>query len=252
MQLSIQGTDAALADEIGGLEGAFGIKMQVAGWIAEEGLPLTVNAVMHRRNLDRISETIDLAERLGARRLEVANTQYHGWAARNREALMPTREQVLKAGYVVAEARERLAGTMVIDYVTPDHFGKYPKPCMGGWARIGLCVVPDGTVLPCHAAQTITTLEFETVHDRPLSEIWADGSAFAAYRGVDWMPEPCSSCDHRTRDWGGRRCQAFALTGDAGRTDPVCSKSEHHQDLFRNAVRASESEEVAFSYRRFS
>jgi len=250
VQLSVQAPDVALAEEIGGLPGAFEAKLSVAGWVAEEGLPLTVNAVMHRQNLDRLGETITLAERLGARRLEVAHTQYHGWAARNRAWLMPTRAQLRKAGEVVAAARARLAGRMAIDYVPPDHFAAYPKACMGGWGRSGLCVMPDGTVLPCHAAQTIQSLEFETVHDRPLDRIWADGPAFTAYRGTAWMPAPCKSCDRRTRDWGGCRCQAFAILGDAGATDPVCSKSPWKDSVLASAD-ADASSLDAPAYRGF-
>ncbi len=251
VQLSIQGVDPETADRIGGYEGGFSTKMKVAGWVVAEGLPLTVNAVMHRQNLDRLAETIEMAVELGARRLEVANTQYHGWAYRNRFALMPTEEQVRRGGQIVAEARERLAGTMVIDYVTPDHLAKFPKPCMGGWGRIGLCVTPRGTVLPCHAAETITGLDFETVHDRPLAEIWSNGPAFTAYRGTNWMPEPCASCDRKTKDWGGCRCQAFAWNGDAGTTDPVCSKSSGHAKV-RAAAMAEAAEGVdAFDYRSF-
>ncbi|MEM9046181.1 MAG: pyrroloquinoline quinone biosynthesis protein PqqE [Pseudomonadota bacterium] len=251
VQLSIQGVDPATADRIGGYDGGFSTKMQVAGWVAAEGLPLTVNAVMHRQNLDRLAETIEMAVELGARRLEVANTQYHGWAYRNRFALMPTEEQVRRGGQIVAEARERLAGTMVIDYVTPDHLAKFPKPCMGGWGRIGLCVTPRGTVLPCHAAETITGLEFESVHDRSLAEIWSNGPAFTAYRGTDWMPEPCASCDRKTKDWGGCRCQAFAWNRDAATTDPVCSKSSRHAEV-RVAAMAEAAEGVdAFDYRSF-
>lgn len=251
VQLSIQGADAATADRIGGYARGFRTKMRVAGWTDALGLPLTVNAVMHRQNLDQLGDMIDLAVRLKARRIEVANTQYHGWAYRNRAALMPTREQVIRGGEIVAEARARLADILVIDYVTPDHFGKYPKPCMGGWARIGFCVTPSGKVLPCHAAETITALRFETVHDRPLAEIWADGPAFAAYRGTAWMPEPCASCERRTRDWGGCRCQAFAWNGDAGTTDPVCSKVASHAEILAAAETESRSGSDAFTYRAF-
>ncbi|MEM6847125.1 MAG: pyrroloquinoline quinone biosynthesis protein PqqE [Pseudomonadota bacterium] len=251
VQLSVQGVDAGTADKIGGFKGGFETKMRLAGWIAQEGLPLTVNAVMHRQNLDRLDETIGMAVRLGARRLEVANTQYHGWAYRNRFALMPTADQVRRGGRIVAEARERLKGELVIDYVTPDHLGTYPKPCMGGWARMGLCITPRGTVLPCHAAETITTLSFENVADRPLADIWADGPAFTAYRGTDWMPDPCRSCERKTRDWGGCRCQAFAWTGDAGQTDPVCSKSDRHAEVRAAAVAEAQAGADAFEYRTF-
>ena len=222
VQLSVQGVDAKTADRIGGYRGGFETKMRVAEWVAAEGLPLTVNAVMHRQNLDYLTETIEMAVRLGARRLEIANTQYHGWAYRNRFALMPTEEQVRRGGQIVTEARERLAGTLVIDYVTPDHLGKYPKPCMGGWGRIGLCITPRGTVLPCHAAETITTLEFETVRDRHCRTSGRMGRT--AYRGTDWMPELCASQIARPR-LGRLPTPAFAWNGDACTTDPVCSRA---------------------------
>jgi pyrroloquinoline quinone biosynthesis protein E len=250
VQLSIQGVDAASADRLGGYRGGFETKMTVAGWIAEEGIPLTVNAVMHRQNLDRLPETIELAVRLGARRLEIAHTQYHGWAYRNRHALMPTLDQVKRAGEVAREAAERLKGVLVIDYVTPDHLSKYPKPCMGGWARVGLAVTPAGKVLPCHAAETITTLEFETVKDRPLADIWANGEAFTAYRGTGWMKDPCASCDRRERDWGGCRCQAFAWTGDAASTDPACSLSPLHAEMRGEALAEAGAGTDEFEYRR--
>ena len=249
VQLSIQGVDPEAANRLGGYKRGFQQKMQVAEWVKASGVPLTVNAVMHRQNLDRLDETIDLAVRLGARRLEVANTQYHGWAYKNRFALMPTIEQVKRGGKIIAAARERLKGTLVIDYVTPDHLGSYPKPCMGGWARVGLCVTPRGTVLPCHAAETIKSLEFESARDRPLAEIWADGPAFTAYRGTDWMGDPCQSCDRQTRDWGGCRCQAFAWTGDAAKTDPVCVKSPHHDAMRDAALAEAENATDTFDYR---
>lgn len=238
VQLSVQGPDRETADLVGGLAGGFETKLRVAEWVAREGLPLTINAVVHRLNLDRLPETVALAERLGARRLEVAHTQYHGWADRNRLALMPTRDQVRRAGEVVAEASERLRGVMAIDYVTPDHLAKYPKPCMGGWGRVGLNVTPDGQVLPCHAAATIPGLRFDSVRDRRLSEIWEEGEAFRAFRGTAWMQEPCRSCERRTRDWGGCRCQALAWTGDAAATDPACTLSPHHATLRRAAEEA--------------
>ncbi len=251
VQLSVQGADAETANRIGGYAKGFETKMRLAEWIAEEGLPLTVNAVMHRQNLDQLPETIEMAVRLGARRLEVANTQYHGWAYKNRFALMPTEEQVKRGGEVVAEARERLKGVLVIDYVTPDHLAKYPKPCMGGWARMGLCVTPKGTVLPCHAAETITNLKFENVRDRPLAEIWANGPAFTAYRGTDWMPEPCASCDRKEVDWGGCRCQAFAWNGNAATTDPVCSRAPGNVEVRAEAIAEASGALDDFVYRTF-
>jgi pyrroloquinoline quinone biosynthesis protein E len=225
VQLSLQGTDAAMADAIGGYRGGYDRKMKVAGWIGAIGFPLTLNFVMHRRNMDQLPRALEMAVEMGARRIEVATVQFHGWAERNRGALVPTRGQAAEAGRVVAEARDRLAGVLVVDYVPADYHAKYPKPCMGGWGSTGLNVTPDGTVLPCHAAQTIPHLRFETVRDRPLAAIWNDGAAFEAYRGTDWMQEPCRSCDRKTKDFGGCRCQAMALAGDAAATDPVCVKS---------------------------
>jgi len=168
---------------------------------------------------------IDLAETLGARRIEVATVQFHGWADLNRAALMPTGDQAAAARRIVNEARIRLRGRMVIDYVPADHHAIYPKACMGGWGSTGLNVAPDGTVLPCHAAQSITWMKFENVKDRALSDIWHMSDSFNAFRGTAWMSEPCRSCDRKTVDFGGCRCQAMALAGDARATDPVCSKS---------------------------
>ncbi|SES74199.1 pyrroloquinoline quinone biosynthesis protein PqqE [Oceanicella actignis] len=225
VQLSLQGVEAGPADQIGGYRGGFARKMEVAREIARIGFPLTINAVMHRRNLDRLEETIELALRLGARRLEVACVQFHGWAMRSRAALLPTREQALRARDVVAEARERLRGVMVIDFVPPDYYAEFPKACMGGWGSTGLNVAPDGRVLPCHAAETIPGLSFDNLRRRPLAEIWLRSEAFAAFRGFDWMEEPCASCERKTRDFGGCRCQAQAMTGRASATDPTCSRS---------------------------
>jgi PqqA peptide cyclase len=250
VQLSIQGTDAAMADRVGGYRGGFARKMQVAGWVHTTGLPLTVNAVMHKQNLDRLEETIEIAVTLGARRLEVATVQFHGWAALNRAALMPTRAQAMRAREIVLAARERLRGTLVIDYVPADHHARYPKACMGGWASTGLNVTPDGSVLPCHAAQTIPGLTFERIGSRPLKAIWETGSAFMAFRGTDWMQEPCRSCERKTVDFGGCRCQAMALAGDAAATDPVCSLSPHHAALVAEAEADAEAAPPDFVYRR--
>lgn len=249
VQLSIQGVDADAADRIGGYKGGFDAKLRVAEWIRASGVPLTVNAVMHRQNLDRLAETVELVVRLGARRLEIAHTQYHGWAYRNRAWLMPTAEQVARAGEIAREAAERLKGVLVIDYVTPDHMAKYPKPCMGGWGRVGLNVTPSGKVLPCHAAETITTLTFDNVRDRPLAEIWTSGSAFTAFRGDAWMPDPCRSCDRRHKDWGGCRCQAFAWNGDAATVDPACVKAPNHAEMRAAALAEGDTDAEAFSYR---
>lgn len=225
VQLSLQGITAALADRIGGYKGGFERKMHVAERIAEVGLPLTLNAVMHRQNLDDLPATIALAQRLGARRIEVACVQFHGWAEVNRGQLQPTADQVRAAKATVEAERERLKGELVIDFVTPDWFADFPKACMGGWGSTGLNITPAGDVLPCHAAETIPSLSFANVTGKSLSDIWYDDAAFNAFRGTDWMPELCQSCDRRDIDFGGCRCQAMALAGDAAATDPVCSKS---------------------------
>lgn len=249
VQLSLQGVDAEMADWIGGYKGGFNRKMQVARWIAEIGFPLTVNAVVHRQNVDRLPEMIAMAEDLGARRIEVATVQFHGWADLNRKALMPTLEQSLAARRVVNAARERLRGRMVIDYVPPDHHATFPKACMGGWGSTGLNIAPDGSVLPCHAAQTITGLQFDNIRDLPLAEIWHKGSAFNAFRGTAWMPEPCQSCDRRDIDFGGCRCQAMAMAQDPTLTDPVCSRSPFRAQLNALAEADSQSGESALVYR---
>ena len=249
VQLSIQGAEEGIADLIGGYKGGFAQKMRLAEWVAAEGLPLTVNAVMHRRNLDSLEETIALALDLGARRLEVATVQFHGWAAKNVAALMPTESQVLATNATVEAARERLKGRLVIDYVPADYFARFPKPCMGGWGQVGLVVTPSGKVMPCHAADSIPHLTFENVRDKSLKQIWEDSEAFNAYRGDAWMQEPCRSCERKHIDFGGCRCQAMALAGDAAATDPACEKSPRHAELRSQADAAAGSGEDALVYR---
>ena len=248
IQLSLQGTTPEMADEIGGYRGGFARKLQVAEWIGQIGFPLTLNAVLHRRNLHQLPRALEMALDMGARRIEVATVQFHGWALKNRDALMPTKAQAEEATRIVAEARARLKGQLVIDYVPADYHSDYPKRCMGGWGSTGLNVAPDGTVLPCHAAQTIPHLRFETVGDRPLAAIWYEGAAFNAYRGTDWMQEPCASCERKTVDFGGCRCQAMALAGDPAATDPVCIKSPRHLDLQARAD-AHAAAEAPLTYR---
>ena len=235
IQLSLQGTTAQMADMIGGYRGGFDRKMKVAEWIAAVGFPLTLNAVLHRQNLHQLPRAIELAVEMGARRIEVATVQFHGWALRNRDAMMPTREQAREADAIVAEARARLKGVLVIDYVPADYHSDYPKRCMGGWGSTGLVVAPDGQVMPCHAASTIPHLTFDNVRDTSLAETWYRGGAFQAYRGTDWMQEPCASCERKTVDFGGCRCQAMALLGDPAATDPVCIKSPHRAELTAQA-----------------
>ncbi len=250
VQLSFQDSEPAGGDRIGGFAGGHEKKLAVARMIRAVDLPLTINAVMHRQNLHHLEQMIELAQSLDADRLEVAHVQYYGWGLRNRVALMPTRRQLDQATAVVEAARARLAGRLVIDYVVPDYYAKRPKACMGGWGRQFLNITPDGTVMPCHAAGSITELAFERVHDRPLEAIWRDSPAFQRFRGTDWMPEPCRSCDRREIDWGGCRCQALALTGDAANTDPACALSPRHEEILRLAEVESAAEAGEFIYRR--
>ena len=248
IQLSLQGTDAEMADRIGGYKGGFDRKMQVVEWIGKIGFPLTVNVVLHRQNLHQLPRAIRLAEDLGARRIEVATVQFHGWALKNRNAMMPTQEQAREADRIVATARAELKGRMVIDYVPADYHSSYPKRCMGGWGSTGLVIAPDGRIMPCHAAASIPHLEFANVRDVPLSQAWHHGEDFNAYRGTDWMQEPCRSCDRKMVDFGGCRCQAMAIVGDPAATDPVCIKSPNRV-LLTEATGAFAAAEASLIHR---
>lgn len=231
VQVSIQDATPEGSDHIAGTR-SFDAKLAICERTKERGLALTLNCVLHRENLDSIGAVISLAERLEADRLELANTQYHGWALANRAALMPTAEQLARASGVVREAQARQAeagGGPAMLFVLPDYFSDRPKPCMGGWGRVAMVVDPTGKVLPCHEAGEIPGLEFWSTLDRPVAECWAEAPGMRAYRGTDWMPEPCRSCPDREIDFGGCRCQAFRLLGDAGLTDPACALSPHHE-----------------------
>ena len=242
MQISIQADERALSDRIAGMP-SFERKLAAARLVKKLGWPLTLNVVLHRYNIDRIGRILDLAAELGADRIELANTQYYGWAQRNREALLPSRAQLERAEAVVRAAREQLRDRMEMIYVIPDYYSRYPKPCMGGWGRRQLTVVPNGDVLPCPTAHTLP-LPRASVREHSLTWIWEHSPLFQRFRGTDWMPEPCRSCTRRDLDFGGCRCQAFQLTGDAARTDPVCHLSPDH-GIVANAVQAAS--EVASS-----
>lgn len=253
VQISFQGAEGNSADLIAGFKGGHEKKLEAARLVREAGLPLTVNAVMHRQNLDQLPEIIEMAVRIGAARLEVANVQYYGWALKNRAALMPTVEQLDATTRIVEDAREQLKGKLVIDYVIPDYYAERPKRCMGGWGRQFFNISPAGKVLPCHAAESITGLEFDSVRgNKSIEWIWQNSDAFQKYRGTGWMPEPCKSCDFREVDWGGCRCQAFALTGDAGNTDPACSFSPMHDKIFKLAESEAVTDDRDFKYRNYA
>jgi pyrroloquinoline quinone biosynthesis protein E len=253
-QLSIQDSDAASADRIAGYKGAFARKQAAAEWIVQAGLPLTVNAVIHHANILRAGKMVELAVQLGARRVEIAHTQYYGWALANRAALMPTRAEAEAAIAEVEALKKTFASVIVIDHVIPDYHARYPKACMGGWGERGLNITPSGKALPCHAAETIPDLVFWNVRDRSIEDIWTNSPAFNAFRGTDWMREPCRSCPRKTVDYGGCRCQALALTGDAREADPVCHLSPHHYKPLKVAALAVQGEgaggAAAYSYRR--
>ncbi len=246
VQLSLQDADEAGADQVAGAR-AHRRKLEVARTVARLKVPLTLNFVVHRLNLDRLGAMIDLAVGLGARRVELASAQFHGWALLNRRYLMPSRAQNDRAEALARAAAARLRGVIEVAFVRNDYLAGAPKPCMGGWGRGTIVIDPAGRALPCQAAASIPGLEFANVRTHPLGAIWRDSPAFNAWRGVAWMKEPCRSCAMRERDFGGCRCQAFALAGDPAAADPACELSPHH-DAIRAAL-AEPSENVEPVYR---
>jgi pyrroloquinoline quinone biosynthesis protein E len=251
VQISIQSSDPLESDRIAGTK-SFSKKIEAAHLARELGFPLTINVVLHRQNLDRIEAIIQMAEDLDARRVELANSQYQGWAAINREALMPTREQLEHGEAVVEAARERIGPKMEILWVLPDYYEDTPKPCMGGWAHDAFVIQPNGDMIPCQAAPSIPGLEFENVRDKSLAEIWFESDAFNRFR--NFKPEVCKTCplDRFHADFGGCRCQALALTGDAENVDPVCMFSPHHSivtDAVAVANRPGRNGDGALIYR---
>ena len=250
VQVSVQSARPSVSDRIAGVP-SFNRKLDVMRWVTSLDLPLTMNVVLHRENISEINEFIALAERVSADRLELANTQYLGWALKNRAALLPTREQIERARTVAAEAKARLRGSMEVLFVMPDYYTEYPKSCMEGWGRRFIVVNPEGLALPCHLAHTIPGLRFEHVTQRRLGDIWHHSAGFNRFRGEDWLPDPCRTCERRAGDFGGCRCQAFHVIGDAGMTDPACSLAPGH-DLIESArARADRTTgfPVLFEYR---
>ena len=238
IQLSFQDSSRQMNDFLSSTR-TFELKSKTAALIKRYDYPMVLNVVLHRLNIDHVDEILRMAERLGADYVELANTQYYGWAWHNRDQLLPNREQLKRAEEVTQGFRERLAGRMKIYFVVPDYFETRPKPCMNGLGSIFLTIAPDGTALPCHAARMLPGLEFPNVRDTGVAQIWFDSAAFNRYRGDEWMKEPCRSCPEKTRDFGGCRCQAYLLTGDAANADPVCELSPHHH-LVTDAIVRSE------------
>jgi len=235
IQLSFQDSSEGPANWIAGAR-AHAHKLELAGWIRSHRIAFTVNLVVHRQNIEHIEEMTAAFEALHPDRMEISHAQYYGWALQNRSALLPTRAQLDRALAVVAAAEERLRGKVRIDMVVPDYHARFPKACMGGWGRQLMLIDPSGCALPCHAAGVIPGMRFDNVREHTLDWIWQSSEAFQKFRGEEWMPEPCRSCDRRKEDFGGCRCQAFLLTGDASATDPVCELAPMHH-LIEDAVR---------------
>jgi pyrroloquinoline quinone biosynthesis protein E len=247
IQISLQDTRGPENDWLAGMP-SFDRKCQAVQTARRVGFPVTLNVVLHRHNLERIDEVLELAEQWDVDRLELAHVQYTGWAFRNRAALLPTPAQVEHAAEVVAQARERLGDRPKILHVLPDYFQQFPKACLNGWGRVFLTVAPDGAVLPCQTAREIPGLEFPRVQEQSLEDIWFHAPVFQKFRGTDWMPEPCRSCDRREIDFGGCRCQAFLLTGDPAATDPVCHLSPLHH-LVDEAVSEAAGDAASMRFR---
>ncbi len=247
-QLSFQGSTESVAEEISDTK-MHTQKLRVLDWLKPRRIAVTLNFVLHRRNLHQMDEMLAIAESSSATRIEFANVQYYGWAFANRGMLLPTRAQLDEFLAKVKAAEERLRGKIRVEYVVPDYYAKYPKPCMGGWGRKVMLITPRGDALPCHAAAVIPGMQFESVKEKSLREIWEAGSAFNKFRGESWMQEPCKSCDRRAQDFGGCRCQALLLAGDASATDPVCSLSPKRKtvDAVLAAVSSTSSAETSLS-----
>jgi pyrroloquinoline quinone biosynthesis protein E len=244
IQLSFQDSTRQTNDFLSSTR-TFDLKSKVAALIKEYDYPMVLNVVLHRLNIDHVEEILAMAQRMGADYVELANTQFYGWAWHNREALMPSRAQVERAEEATRRYRERTDHAMRIFFVVPDYFESRPKPCMNGLGSIFLTVTPDGTALPCHAARMLPGLSFPNVKSSSLQHVWYESQAFNHFRGYDWMKEPCRSCPQKTRDFGGCRCQAYLLTGDAANADPVCDLSAHHHLVTEATLRAEQAPAAA-------
>ncbi len=236
IQISFQASDEDLNNFLGGTA-SFAHKLEMARAVKAQGYPMVLNIVIHRRNIDQIEDIIRMTAELKADYVELASTQYYGWSKLNVDALLPTREQLQRAEAIAHRYQEQLRDRMKILYVVPDYFENRPKACMNGWGSIFLTIAPDGTALPCHAATGLPGLSFPNVREHSIESIWYESDAFNHFRGFDWMREPCRSCSEKTKDFGGCRCQAYMMTGDANAADPVCDKSPHHAALVADVER---------------
>lgn len=255
IQVSFQAADQELNDYIAGCT-SFEQKKAMARAVKQQGYPMVLCFVIHRQNIHQVAAMLELAAELGADYVELATTQYEGWALKNRDHLLPSKEQVKEAEKVAHQYQEKFAGKMKIFFVVPDYYEGRPKPCVAGWGQVFLAVMPDGVVLPCHAARDLPGLDFMSVKEQGLEWIWYNSPAFNKFRGDNWMKEPCRSCDERKKDFGGCRCQAFRLTGDPTNTDPTCSKSPLHHVIQAAALGATQFKEpeqpILFRNRRNS
>ncbi len=257
IQVSIQASTQELNDHLAGTE-SYQHKQEVARLVKKHGYPMVLCVVIHRENIHQMPQILEMAEKLGADYLELANTQYYGWAHANRDLLLPTKEQFEEAEQIAQAFKQKVAGKMKIYYVIPDYYEDRPKACMNGWGTTFLTIAPDGVALPCHSARELPDLDCPNVKDFSIEEIWNDSTAFNFFRGYDWMKEPCRSCDEKEKDYGGCRCQAYLMTGDMYNTDPVCSKSpEHHViqeaiDSARDAALATDEKPLLFRNSRNS
>ncbi|MBQ0713230.1 MAG: pyrroloquinoline quinone biosynthesis protein PqqE [Porticoccus sp.] len=238
IQLSFQAGSEDVNNIFAGSGKAFEKKLVIARAVKDQGYPMVLNFVLHRDNIDELEDILALSEALGADYVELANTQYHGWGLQNRDALMPSEEQLQRAEALTNEYREEHPRGMTLYFVVPDYYEARPKPCMNGWGSMFLTIAPDGLALPCHSARDLP-IDFPHVRDMSVSDIWYHSTAFNFFRGDDWMKEPCSSCPEKEKDFGGCRCQAYLLTGDAANTDPVCSKSPQHGQITDAVARAN-------------
>ncbi|AOF86002.1 coenzyme PQQ biosynthesis enzyme PqqE [Hydrogenophaga sp. RAC07] len=248
VQLSFQDSTRELNDFLSHTK-TFELKQKVARLIKAHDWPMVMNCVLHRHNLPHVGQIIEMALALDAEYLELANTQYYGWAWVNRDHLMPTHEQLIEAEAVVNRYREKIGQRCKLLFVVPDYFEQRPKACMNGWGSVFLSVAPDGVAMPCHNARDLPGLKLPNVRDMALADIWQKSQAFNAFRGEDWMKPPCRSCDERHNDFGGCHCQAFLITGDATQADPVCSKSPHHEKVVQLVKQAPAMRHIPIVFR---
>lgn len=236
IQISFQASNEELNNFLGGTK-TFAHKLEMARLVKKYDYPMVLNIVIHRQNIDQIEDILDMVVALKADYVELASTQYYGWSLHNIDQLLPTRDQLERAEKISHEYQDRYNDRMKIIYVVPDYFEDRPKKCMNGWGNIFLTIAPDGVALPCHSARQLPGMDLPNVRDFSIEQIWNDSNDFNKFRGMEWMKEPCRSCDEKEKDLGGCRCQAYMMTGDAANTDPICTKSVNHQALLDDVAR---------------